>query len=104
MMHSHSGSPLVRGEGRFVDDLDQLVFVRSHERLFACARRALRRVLLTAAESGRAQPLPVAAEGVCSPISRIRKLASDEVRYAGQPVAGGAPSTRPRSSTSRLGV
>ncbi len=91
--------PLLRGQGRYVDDLDlpglaHVAFVRSHH---ARARildirlpdRApgLLRVLTAADLVGRAGPLPVAApegvhvENVPHPI-----LAAEEVRYVGQPV------------------
>ncbi|HSC01719.1 MAG TPA: xanthine dehydrogenase family protein molybdopterin-binding subunit [Solirubrobacteraceae bacterium] len=91
---------LVRGQGRYVDDLDlpglaHVAFVRSHH---ARARildirlpdRApgLLRVLTATDLAGCARPLPVIApesvhvEGMPHPI-----LAAGEVRYAGQPVA-----------------
>ncbi|MBV8998218.1 MAG: xanthine dehydrogenase family protein molybdopterin-binding subunit, partial [Solirubrobacterales bacterium] len=92
--------PLVRGRGRYVDDLDvpgmaHVVFVRSQD---ARARIAGVRVpspapgvlrVLTAADlAGRARSLPVIGvedaevADVPHPI-----LASEEIRYAGQPVA-----------------
>jgi aerobic carbon-monoxide dehydrogenase large subunit len=92
--------PLVRGEGRYVDDLDlpglaHVAFVRSHD-----ARARIRGVrvptsapgllrVLTAADlRGRAQPLPVGGpEGAELADESHPILASEEVRYAGQPVA-----------------
>ena len=99
--------PLVRGEGRFVDDLDppdlaHVVFVRSHEaraRILGVrvpsSAPGLLRVLTAADLRGRAQPLPVAApEGVVLADQPHPILASDEVRYAGQPVAAVVARTR----------
>jgi carbon-monoxide dehydrogenase large subunit len=92
--------PLVRGQGRYVDDLDlpglaHVAFVRSHHararildiRLPARAPGLLR--VLTAADlAGRARPLPVTApEGVHVEDLPHPILAAEEVRYAGQPVA-----------------
>ena len=92
--------PLVRGAGRYVDDLAlpgmaHVAFVRSHH---ARARivgirvpsRApgLVRVFTAADLAGRARPLPVIApEGAQLAEAPHPILASDEVRYAGQPVA-----------------
>jgi carbon-monoxide dehydrogenase large subunit len=92
--------PLLRGQGCYVDDLDppglaHAAFVRSHH---ARARildirlpdRApgLLHVLTAADLTGRAHPLPVAApEGVHVEDVPHPILASEEVRYAGQPVA-----------------
>ncbi len=92
--------PLVRGRGRYVDDLDlpgvaHVAFVRSHHaraRIVDVRAPAgapgLLRVLTSADLSGRVRPLPVIAPedaevaDVPHPI-----LAEREVRYAGQPVA-----------------
>jgi aerobic carbon-monoxide dehydrogenase large subunit len=97
----------LRGEGRYVDDLDlpglaHVVFVRSHHararildiRLPARAPGLLR--VLTAADlDGRARPLPVSApEGVELQDSPHPILAADEVRYVGQPVAAVVAETR----------
>ncbi len=92
--------PLVRGAGRYVDDLAlpgmaHVAFVRSHH---ARARivgirvpsRApgLVRVFTAADLAGRARPFPVIApEGAQLAEAPHPILASDEVRYAGQPVA-----------------
>jgi aerobic carbon-monoxide dehydrogenase large subunit len=91
---------LVRGQGRYVADLDlpglaHVAFVRSyHARARIVDVRApghapgLLRVLTAADLAGRARPLPVIApegvdvEDVAHPI-----LAAEEVRYVGQPVA-----------------
>jgi carbon-monoxide dehydrogenase large subunit len=92
--------PLVRGAGRYVDDLDlpglaHVAFVRSHH---ARARilgvhipsRApgLLRVLTAEDLSGRARPLPVLVpEGAWVQDMPHPILAVEEVRYVGQPVA-----------------
>jgi aerobic carbon-monoxide dehydrogenase large subunit len=99
--------PLVRGRGRYVDDLDlpglaHVAFVRSHHArarivgVHAPARApGLLRVLTAADLTGRARPLPVIApegahlEDLPHPI-----LAAEEVRYAGQPVAAVVAETR----------
>ena len=102
--------PLLRGHGRYLDDLDppglaHVVFVRSH---YARARivgvqapaRApgLLRVLTAADLTGRARPLPVISpegaqlEDLPHPI-----LADGEVRYAGQPVAAVVADSRARA-------
>jgi carbon-monoxide dehydrogenase large subunit len=92
--------PLVRGQGRFVDDIElpglaHVVFVRSHDararildvRLPSSASGLLG--VLTAEDlRGRARPLPVAdVEGAELADLPHPILAADEVRYAGQPVA-----------------
>ena len=92
--------PLLRGRGRYVDDLDlsglaHVAFVRSHHarariediRLPARAPGLLR--VLTAADlAGHAQPLPVTRpEGAELADLPHPILAAGEVRYAGQPVA-----------------
>jgi carbon-monoxide dehydrogenase large subunit len=91
--------PLLRGRGRYVDDLDlpglaHAAFVRSHHararildiRIPAGAPGLLR--VFTAADlAGRARPLPVGApEGVQVADSPHPILAVEEVRYVGQPV------------------
>ena len=92
--------PLLRGQGRYVDDLDldglaHVAFVRSHH---ARARilnirlpdRApgLLRVLTAADLAGRARPMPVIApEGVHLEDLPHPILAGEEVRYVGQPIA-----------------
>ncbi|MGN6869501.1 MAG: hypothetical protein ACTHMY_13990 [Solirubrobacteraceae bacterium] len=106
--------PLLRGQGRYVDDLDlpglaNVVFVRSHHararivdiRLPARAPGLLR--VLTAADlAGRARPLPVIApegahvEDLPHPI-----LAAEEVRYAGQPVAAVVAESRAQAGRRR---
>ncbi|HTX11055.1 MAG TPA: xanthine dehydrogenase family protein molybdopterin-binding subunit [Solirubrobacteraceae bacterium] len=92
--------PLVRGEGRYVDDLAladlaHVVFVRSQDaRARILGIRApssapgLLRVLTAADLRGRAQPLPVGGpEGAELADEPHPILAGEEVRYAGQPVA-----------------
>jgi aerobic carbon-monoxide dehydrogenase large subunit len=92
--------PLVRGQGRYVDDLDlpglaHVVFVRSHHaraRILGVrvpsSAPGLLRVLTAGDLRGRAQPLPVAGpEGAELAHEPHPILAADEVRYAGQPVA-----------------
>ncbi len=92
--------PLVRGEGRYVDDLDlpglaHVAFVRSHDaraRILGIrvpsSAPGLLRVLTAADLRGRAQPLPVGRpEGAELADEPHPILASEEVRYAGQPVA-----------------
>jgi len=92
--------PLLRGRGRYVDDLDlpglaHVAFVRSHHArarilgIRAPARApGLLRVLSAVDLAGRSLPLPVIApagvqvEDLPHPI-----LAVDEVRYVGQPIA-----------------
>ena len=92
--------PLVRGAGRYVDDLDlpgvaHVAFVRSHH---ARARIAdisvpagapgLLRVLTAPDVAARARPLPVTGpEGVELAEAPHPILAAEEVRYVGQPVA-----------------
>jgi aerobic carbon-monoxide dehydrogenase large subunit len=92
--------PLVRGAGRYVDDLARpgmahVAFVRSHH---ARARvlgvrvpssaPGLLRVFTAADVAGRARPLPVIApEGAEVAEEPHPILALDEVRYVGQPVA-----------------
>jgi carbon-monoxide dehydrogenase large subunit len=99
-MRRREDLPLLRGQGRYIDDLDlpglaHVAFVRSHH---ARARildirlpvRApgLVRVLTAADLAGRARPLPVIApEGVHVEDLPHPILADDEVRYVGQPVA-----------------
>ena len=99
--------PLVRGQGRYVDDIDlpglaHVVFVRSHD---ARARMLDVRVPASAAGllgvftardlRGRARPLPVAeVEGAELADLPHPILAADEVRYAGQPVAAVVAETR----------
>jgi carbon-monoxide dehydrogenase large subunit len=99
--------PLVRGQGRFVDDIElpglaHVVFVRSHDararildvRLPSSAPGLLG--VLTAEDlRGRARPLPVAElEGAELADLPHPILAADEVRYAGQPVAAVVAETR----------
>ena len=92
--------PLVRGRGRYVDDLDlpglaHVAFVRSHHArarivdVRAPARApGLLRVLTAADLAGRARPLPlIAPEDTELADAPHPILALDEVRYAGQPVA-----------------
>ena len=99
--------PLVRGHGRFVDDIDvpglaHVVFVRSHE---ARARivgihvppsaPGLLRVFTAADLRGRVRELPVSVpDGAELADLPHPILASDEVRYAGQPVAAVVAQTR----------
>jgi CO/xanthine dehydrogenase Mo-binding subunit len=92
--------PLMRGAGRYVDDLDipglaHVVFVRSHHARAriagVCAPSSapgLLRVLTAADLVGRARPLPV-IEPAAALVADLPHpiLAADEVRYAGQPVA-----------------
>ena len=99
--------PLVRGQGRYVDDIDMpglahVVFVRSHDararildmRLPASAPGLLG--VLTARDlRGRARPLAVAElEGAELADLPHPILAADEVRYSGQPVAAVVAETR----------
>jgi aerobic carbon-monoxide dehydrogenase large subunit len=99
--------PLVRGQGRYVDDIDMpglahVVFVRSHDararildvRLPSFAPGLLS--VLTAKDlRGRARPLPVAElEGADLADLPHPILAADEVRYAGQPVVAVVAETR----------
>jgi aerobic carbon-monoxide dehydrogenase large subunit len=99
--------PLVRGEGRYVDDLDlpglaHVAFVRSHDaraRILGVrtpsSAPGLLRVLTAADLRGRAQPLPVGRpEGAELTDEPHPILASEEVRYAGQPVAAVVADTR----------
>jgi aerobic carbon-monoxide dehydrogenase large subunit len=92
--------PLMRGVGRYVDDLAppglaHVVFVRSyHARASIVGVRAppsapgLLRVFTAADLTGRARPLRVTApEGAEVADEPHPILAADEVRYAGQPVA-----------------
>ncbi|MGA8338469.1 MAG: xanthine dehydrogenase family protein molybdopterin-binding subunit [Solirubrobacteraceae bacterium] len=92
--------PLVRGAGRYVDDLvppglAHVVFVRSyHARASIVGVRAppsapgLLRVFTAADLTGRARPMRVTApEGAEVANEPHPILAADEVRYAGQPVA-----------------
>jgi carbon-monoxide dehydrogenase large subunit len=92
--------PLVRGAGRYVDDLAwpglaHVAFVRSyHARARIVGVRApssapgLLRVFTAADLAGRARPLPVIApEGAEVADEPHPILAADEVRYVGQPVA-----------------
>ena len=92
--------PLVRGDGRYIDDLTlpglaHVAFVRSHHArarivgVHAPSRApGLLRVLTAADLIGRARPLPVIApEGAEVAETLHPLLAADEVRYAGQPVA-----------------
>ena len=92
--------PLVRGAGRYVDDLvppglAHVVFVRSyHARASIVGVRAppsapgLLRVFTAADLTGRARPMRVTApEGAEVADEPHPILAADEVRYAGQPVA-----------------
>ena len=99
--------PLLRGQGRYVDDIDlpglaHVVFVRSHDARarildvgLPSSAPGLLGVLTARDLRGRARPLPVAelddAElaDLPHPI-----LAADEVRYAGQPVAAVVAETR----------
>jgi aerobic carbon-monoxide dehydrogenase large subunit len=99
--------PLVRGQGRYVDDIDMpglahVVFVRSHDararildvRLPASTPGLLG--VLTARDlRGRARPLAVAElEGAELVDLPHPILAAEEVRYAGQPVAAVVAETR----------
>ncbi len=99
--------PLVRGQGRYVDDIDMpglahVVFVRSHDararildvRLPASTPGLLG--VLTARDlRGRARPLAVAElEGAELADLPHPILADEEVRYAGQPVAAVVAETR----------
>ena len=92
--------PLLRGRGRYLDDLAppgaaHVAFVRSHHaraRLVGIGAPSsapgLVRVLTAADLTGRARPLPVQVpEGVELAEAPHPILASEEVRYAGQPVA-----------------
>jgi aerobic carbon-monoxide dehydrogenase large subunit len=92
--------PLLRGRGRYVDDLvlpgmAHVAFVRSHHARARIAdvrapERApgLLRVFSAADLAGRARALPVTApEGAQVQDMPHPILASDEVRYVGQPVA-----------------
>ncbi len=92
--------PLLRGAGRYVDDLVRpgmahVAFVRSyHARARVLGVRTpssapgLLRVFTAADLAGRARPLPVIApEGAAVAEEPHPILAADEVRYAGQPVA-----------------
>ena len=92
--------PLVRGAGRYIDDLAwpglaHVAFVRSyHARARIVGVRApssapgLLRVFTAADLAGRARPLPVIApEGAEVADEPHPILAADEVRYVGQPVA-----------------
>src|SRR5580704_6712735 len=92
--------PLVRGAGRYVDDLAppglaHVAFVRSdHARARIVDMRApssapgLLRVFTAADLAGRTRPPPVIApEGAEVADAPHPILAADEVRYAGQPVA-----------------
>jgi carbon-monoxide dehydrogenase large subunit len=92
--------PLVRGDGRYIDDLTlpglaHVAFVRSHHArarivgVHAPSRvPGLLRVLTASDLIGRARPLPVIApEGAEVAEAPHPILAADEVRYAGQPVA-----------------
>ena len=99
--------PLVRGAGRYVDDLAppglaHVVFVRSyHARARLVGVRApsgvpgLLRVFTAVDLAGRARPLPVIApEGAEVADEPHPILAEHEVRYAGQPVAAVVAETR----------
>jgi carbon-monoxide dehydrogenase large subunit len=99
--------PLVRGRGRYLDDLDvpgaaHVAFVRSHDArarivdVRAPARAAgLLRVLTAADLSGRARPFPVMTpEGAEVADLPHPILADGEIRYAGQPVAAVIAQTR----------
>ena len=92
--------PLVRGAGRYVDDLvppglAHVVFVRSyHARASIVGVRApssapgLLRVFTAADLTGRARPMRVTApEGAEVADEPHPILAAEEVRYAGQPIA-----------------
>src|SRR5947209_4160260 len=92
--------PLVRGRGRYVDDLDlpgvaHVAFLCSHHaraRIVAVRAPAhvpgLLRVLTGADLCGRVRPLPlIAPEGSEVADAPHPILACDEVRYVGQPVA-----------------
>ncbi len=92
--------PLVRGAGRYVDDLAppglaHVVFVRSyHARASIVGVRAPRsapgllRVFTAADLTGRARPMRVTAPDGAEVADEPHPiLAGDEVRYAGQPVA-----------------
>jgi carbon-monoxide dehydrogenase large subunit len=92
--------PLVRGAGRYVDDLAppglaHVVFVRSyHARASIVGVRAplsapgLLRVFTAADLTGRARPMRVTAPDGAEVADEPHPiLAADEVRYAGQPVA-----------------
>jgi aerobic carbon-monoxide dehydrogenase large subunit len=99
--------PLLRGHGRFVDDLDppglaHVAFVRSHD---ARARildvrvpssaPGLVRVITARDLAGRVRGLPVAGPpGAELADAPHPILALDEVRYAGQPVAAVVAETR----------
>ena len=99
--------PLVRGDGRYVDDLDlpglaHVVFVRSHDaraRILGVrvpsSAPGLLRVLTAADLRGRAQPLPVGGPAGAELADEPHPiLATEEVRYAGQPVAAVVAETR----------
>jgi aerobic carbon-monoxide dehydrogenase large subunit len=109
--------PLLRGQGRYVDDLAlpglaHVAFVRSHHararivdiRLPARGPGLLR--VLTAADLvSRARPLPVIApEGVHVEDLPHPILATDEVRYAGQPVAAVVAESRAQALDAAEGV
>jgi aerobic carbon-monoxide dehydrogenase large subunit len=95
--------PLVRGQGRYVDDIDNtdlpglahVAFVRSyHARARIVGVRApssapgLLRVFTAADLAGRARPFPVIVpEGGEVADQPHPILAADEVRYVGQPIA-----------------
>ena len=92
--------PLMRGAGRYVDDLAppglaHVVFVRSyHARASIVGVRApssapgLLRVFTAADLTGRARPMRVTAPDGAEVADEPHPiLAADEVRYAGQPVA-----------------
>src|SRR5690242_9775977 len=102
--------PLLRGRGRYVDDLDppgvaHVAFVRSHHaraRIVAVRAPArapgLLRVLTAADLAGRARPMPVTAPDRAEVADAPHPiLAFEEVRYVGQPVAAVVAESRPEA-------
>jgi aerobic carbon-monoxide dehydrogenase large subunit len=102
--------PLLRGVGRYVDDLAppglaHVAFVRSHHaraRIVGVRTPSSAPGLLgvfTAADlAGRARPLPVTAPESCEVAEKPHPiLATDEVRYVGQPVAAVVAESRARA-------
>ncbi len=102
--------PLVRGRGRYVDDLDlpglaHVAFVRSHHARariedirFPAGAAGLLCVLTAEDLAGRVRPLPVIGpEGAELADLPHPILAAGEVRYAGQPVAAVIAESRARA-------